>query len=247
MRFRKVIMVLVLGMLFATSAWAQPSNWAVRVPTHAQYTGSGSADFYSYYVNHNFSCSLWNKAGIDHFTWTCCCGGNPGFLDPAISPYTYFDFYDIRGDYYDCDGNLLASNLPISSGWGVVQGTGTVLSGGIGGQGTYPLCILSSIDSASPASECRVYVNMSIQKRSPTYCSTWPEISVRKPEENAGVPPNGVCPFVKNPVNVATGNKYEEILDLSISTPGLPLEIRRSYNSQVSFRWSHGLWMDSQL
>jgi hypothetical protein len=40
--------------------------------------------------------------------------------------------------------------------------------------------------------------------------------------------------FVANPVNVATGNKYEEVLDLTVSTSGLPLEFRRSYNSQIS-------------
>jgi RHS repeat-associated protein len=50
---------------------------------------------------------------------------------------------------------------------------------------------------------------------------------------------------VGNPVNVATGNKYEEVLDLSISTPGIPLEFRRFYNSQASsdgplgYGWDH--------
>ncbi len=50
---------------------------------------------------------------------------------------------------------------------------------------------------------------------------------------------------VANPVNVATGNKYEEVLDLTISTPGIPLEFRRSYNSQITFDgplgygWTH--------
>ena len=51
--------------------------------------------------------------------------------------------------------------------------------------------------------------------------------------------------LVGNPTNVATGNKYEEVLDLSISTPGIPLEFRRSYNSQVisdgplGYGWTH--------
>jgi len=58
----------------------------------------------------------------------------------------------------------------------------------------------------------------------------------------------GLCDmFVKNPANVATGNKYESILDLSLSTPGIPLEFRRAYNSQSSddgtgplgYRWTH--------
>jgi len=53
------------------------------------------------------------------------------------------------------------------------------------------------------------------------------------------------CNSVANPTNVATGNKYEEVLDLSISTPGIPLEFGRSYNSQIIFDaplgygWTH--------
>jgi RHS repeat-associated protein len=63
--------------------------------------------------------------------------------------------------------------------------------------------------------------------------------------KNAGVPKDGVCPFVKNPINAATGNKYEEVLDISVSGPGVPLEFRRSYNSQLSvdgplsYGWTH--------
>ncbi len=60
------------------------------------------------------------------------------------------------------------------------------------------------------------------------------DISVEKPINSVG-----------NPVNVATGNKYEEVLDLSVSTPGIPLEFRRSYNNQIIFDapmgygWTH--------
>jgi RHS repeat-associated protein len=48
-----------------------------------------------------------------------------------------------------------------------------------------------------------------------------------------------------DPTNVATGNKYEEVLDLSISTPGIPLEFRRSYNGKIiinaslGYGWTH--------
>ena len=44
---------------------------------------------------------------------------------------------------------------------------------------------------------------------------------------------------------MTTGNKYEEVLDLSISTPGMPLEFRRSYNGQIilngplGYGWTH--------
>jgi len=52
--------------------------------------------------------------------------------------------------------------------------------------------------------------------------------------KNAGEPE--VCDlFQGNPVNVATGNKFEKSLDLSISTFGIPLEFRRSYNDQIIF------------
>jgi hypothetical protein len=62
--------------------------------------------------------------------------------------------------------------------------------------------------------------------------------------KNGGKPE--VCDlFKKNPVNVATGNKYEEVLDLAISTPGIPIEFRKFYNSQIIFDgrlgygWTH--------
>jgi len=51
--------------------------------------------------------------------------------------------------------------------------------------------------------------------------------------------------YQANPVNVATGNKFEKSLDLTISTPGKPFEFRRSYNSQITFDallgygWTH--------
>ena len=57
--------------------------------------------------------------------------------------------------------------------------------------------------------------------------------------KNAGKPK--ACYLLqKNPVNVATGNKFEEVLDLTISTIGIPLEFRRSYNSQITFDGSLG-------
>jgi hypothetical protein len=64
-------------------------------------------------------------------------------------------------------------------------------------------------------------------------------------ENNATTNYNIADLFVGNPVNVATGNKYEEGLDLKVSTPGIPLEFRRSYNSQVfldgplGYGWTH--------
>lgn len=57
------------------------------------------------------------------------------------------------------------------------------------------------------------------------------------------------CRCERDPVDVATGNKYEEVLDLSISTPGIPLEFRRSYNSlqaqngPLGYGWTHNFNM----
>ena len=180
MRFKRMIIILCFGLFFATSVRGQPSNWAVFVPTGATFTGSGSADFYSYYVNYGFWCSLWDKSGIDHLPWTCCCAGNPGYLDPAGPPYDHFNFYQIRGHYYDCNGNLLQSNAPISGNWGVVKRTGTVFSGGIGGLGTYPLCILTSMTDAVPAAACRVHYDMTPVKRGGWNCNPWPAVPSAK-------------------------------------------------------------------
>ena len=78
------------------------------------------------------------------------------------------------------------------------------------------------------------------------YCcpgTTWE--GVLPPEQNLGFN-SGTCP-VGNPTNVATGNKYESVLDLSISSSGIPLEFRRAYNNQsnddgtgpLGYRWTH--------
>ncbi|OPX99190.1 MAG: putative deoxyribonuclease RhsC [Syntrophorhabdus sp. PtaB.Bin006] len=51
--------------------------------------------------------------------------------------------------------------------------------------------------------------------------------------------------MVGNPVNVITGNKYEESLDITVSSPGIPMEFRRSYNSHsrsngpLGYGWTH--------
>jgi RHS repeat-associated protein len=237
MRFKKILLVACFGLIFATSAWAQPAGWAIFVPTGAQYNGSASADFYSEYVNQHFWCSYWDLSGIDHFSWTCCCAGDPGYLDPAISPYTYFDSFSLVGNYYDCDGQLLGSGVSAGS-YMIVQGTGSGCSGGIGGTGTYPTCTLTGV---SPAGECRVYFDWTPVKRSSNYCTTWPSFPIKK----TGKPDPCKRESRGNPVNVVSGNKYEEVLDLSISILGIPFEFRRSYNSQVStdgplgYGWTH--------
>lgn len=135
MQFKKVIMVSALGLLFATSAWGQPADWAVWVPTHAQYiqSGSGPDAFYSDYVNDHFFGSLWNLTGINQVSWGCCCAGDPGHLMTCDS--TAIEQDSLVGDYYDCNGNLLQSNAARFGAW-VVRDTGPILTGGIGSQWT---------------------------------------------------------------------------------------------------------------
>jgi len=66
-----------------------------------------------------------------------------------------------------------------------------------------------------------------------------PPPNSEKQGKNAGKPK--ACYLLqKNPVNVATGNKFEEVLDLTIPTLGIPLEFRRSYSSQITFDGSLG-------
>ena len=87
-------------------------------------------------------------------------------------------------------------------------------------------------------------------------CDNLPDGVDNHPAEPPSIDKNLGCPrsgcrediFAGNPANVATGNKFEEVLDLSISsTPDIPLEFRRSYNSQsnddgtgpLGYRWTH--------
>jgi len=92
-------------------------------------------------------------------------------------------------------------------------------------------------------------------------CRYWnlgaPDGTSENTEGNLGVPlpalppPNGTCVdmYAGNPANVTTGNKYDEVQDISISTPGIPLEFRRSYNSQLfydgplGYGWTHNFNM----
>ena len=240
MKFRLILLSLVLSLIISSPVWGQPPGWALFVPTGAQYTGSGGASFYSYYVNHNFFCSLWNLTGIDGFVWECCCGGDPGHLEPHVAPYQYFDFYQIHGDYYDCDGNLLEGDAATSGGWGVVKGTGDVFGGGIGGLGTYDLCILTSMSDAVPAQACRVFYDMTPIKNGT--CNPWPAIVVDD-NKNKG---KRCVNTTKGGINAGTGNNYQDSVDIGNSSPGgIPVELAMSYNSKsptdgpFGYGWTH--------
>ncbi len=233
MRRGNLISILLLEILLASPAWGAPENWAIWVPTHAEYAGSTIGKFGDFYL-----CSDgYDLTGIDHIGWYCCWWG---FL--CTDDYSAFKRYQIRGDYYDCEGNLLEENaLYWETTWFIVRGTGTVFSGGIGGRQAQPACY-----SDSPAEDCRVYVDMTPVRRNWWSCDSWPAVppSGGATGKNLGRP--RTCELaIANPINVATGNKYEEALDVAVSTPGIPLEFRRSYNSQSSYDgplgygWTH--------
>jgi len=67
-------------------------------------------------------------------------------------------------------------------------------------------------------------------------------------------PDGGSCDdFVCNPVKVATGSKYEKAGDIAVSTPGIPLEFVRHYNSLVAsdgslaYGWTHSFSTNLQV
>jgi RHS repeat-associated protein len=63
--------------------------------------------------------------------------------------------------------------------------------------------------------------------------------------------PDSPSALVGNPVNAATGNKYEPVTDLTVSTPGIPLEFKRYYNSSLitdgplGYGWTHSYSMSA--
>ena len=78
------------------------------------------------------------------------------------------------------------------------------------------------------------------------------------PVINLGIPNFGICTRTEdtqagNPVTVTTGNKLEEVLDLSISTPGIPFQFKRYYNSRVvsdgplGYGWTHSFSVNLQV
>jgi len=82
--------------------------------------------------------------------------------------------------------------------------------------------------------------------------------TVEADDKNKGMPDNGICTdprniFAGNPVNVGTGNKFEDSLDISVTTPGVPLEFRRYYNSKATsdgplgYGWTHSFSLNLQV
>jgi RHS repeat-associated protein len=242
MRTRLTIGFLILALIFTSSAWGIPDNWAVFVPKGARYLGSSSDSL------GNFWGAPYDLTGIDHIEWFGCWFGHLCTWDTSA-----FEIYNLEGDYYDCQGNLLEANAPISQ-WRLVRGTGTIFTGGIGGFETEPVCVCET--GYPPAKVCRVHEKTAPIKRSDSYCEIWPFISNPNGERNLGRPGRDTCevsgeapeapsPLVGNPINVTTGNKYEEVVDVTVESPGIPLEFRRAYNSQSTYagplgqKWTH--------
>ncbi|WMD20198.1 DUF6531 domain-containing protein [Achromobacter seleniivolatilans] len=63
----------------------------------------------------------------------------------------------------------------------------------------------------------------------------YPE-DVEDPEQNLGEPDSQSC--AGNPINIATGNKFQEETDIAIGNRNT-LELVRYYNSQRAVHWSH--------
>jgi hypothetical protein len=86
-------------------------------------------------------------------------------------------------------------------------------------------------------------------------CADPDPVTPENRDKNDGNPNKCDAPdlSVGNPVNVANGNKYEEALDLSISTPGIPLEFKRAYNGHSSadgplgYGWTHNFNLRVQV
>ncbi len=71
---------------------------------------------------------------------------------------------------------------------------------------------------------------------------------------DAGGPGQTPCDdYVCNPVKVATGNKYERAVDISLSAPGIPLQFVRHYNSltasdgPLGHGWTHSFGLSLQV
>jgi RHS repeat-associated protein len=71
-------------------------------------------------------------------------------------------------------------------------------------------------------------------------------------DKNLGEPPTCSI-WVGNPVNTGTGNKFEHAVDASLSSPGIPLELHRYYNSQgladhpMGYGWTHSFDMSATV
>ena len=117
MRSERIVTLVVVGFLLASPVWGEPANWAIWVPTHASYTHSEFGSFGTFHGDYDL-------AGIDHISWFKCWWGHL-----CTEDRTAFQFYEIRGDYYDCEGNLLETDrVYYARKWVVLRETGTVFS-----------------------------------------------------------------------------------------------------------------------
>lgn len=255
--------------VFGTASYAADlSSWGVFVPTNQKIVGTTATDFYSDAQNRGYVCSDWDLSGIGHFNWECHTHGDPGHLIPTTNA---FDVVEIWGDFYDCNGLLLGSGK--MDGYIIVRGTGSAFDGGIG-CGKYG-CVDCYLNGLSPARECKVFHPTEPIKRA-GYCTEYPAVPSSDKKKNLGKPdcktggpkvnktglsedlvksvePVSVLGAINSAsgVNVTTGNLYMEEVDFSLSLPGVPLQFKRTYNSQSDYvgpfgkGWTHNynLWV----
>jgi hypothetical protein len=72
-----------------------------------------------------------------------------------------------------------------------------------------------------------------------------------QPDENQG--PSPCYNSIEGGINAGTGNNYQDFTDLSLSSPGISMDFRRSYNSQSSYGgplgygWTHSFDMSLEV
>ena len=215
MRFKRIIMVFCFGLVFAPPIW---TNAVHAVDTAYQVWRCTDNGIGGSWCNNLPGCS-------NCYNWHVIFGWSRNI------------------DSYDCFGHL------ISTGGGNNYLTCLTHGGPVGtcsevmGTGTYPRDCFASGDTGCGTIDYGTH-----------HC--WDIVDVRPPQmgacllpgadKNRGRPRKNLCEnFIKNPINVVTGNKYEEVLDIAVSTSGIPLEFRRSYNSQwfsdgpLGYGWTH--------
>jgi len=230
MRFKRIVMVLILGMIFAVFALPPVvhSAEAFRVWGCTE-SGCGGS-----WCNNLPGCS-------NCYNWHNVCGW-----------YGWYDSYDCNVNFIGRYGGI-SNKLTCVTHGGPYGGCCSVM-----GTGIFPHDCFAYGDTG-----CGPIDYGSIG------CGEVEDLRT-DPMKNGQCCPQGLCDDYKNlgllpnvddkinvacetnsttgnPVSVATGNKYEEVLDMSLSTPGIPLEFRRSYNSQLildgplGYGWTHNL------
>lgn len=169
-------------------------------------------------------------------------------------------------DSFDCDGNFinryggLSNRLTCVTHGGPYGGCCSVM-----GSGIYPHdCFAFGPYGCGPldygTKHCGDIDDVRTQAMKDGRCCPMGLCLLAHADKNLGTFPIGdmdigceTSALTGNPVNIATGNKYEEVLDLTLPTPGIQLEFKRFYNSQLSndgplgYGWTHSYDLTIQV